>query len=280
MILPSLFIRANRNMSPPLISSTQFHRQERVFLVICGIFFGTLGIINLLGVSRFIDVGFTWHPQKIPFALPLGLLSYPILLLCTNLIAEFFGKERAQFIVWLGLLVNLWILAILWIAGHLPPEIPLQANTHLPEQTHPDYAFYAIRKLALSAIVGSTIAYIITQTLEVHLFQYYKQKTQGKYLWLRYNISAFCSQLIDTFLVVGITFFLSGTTPTVGNEAPLSLGFVILSCYLYKIFIALICLVPFYGLVLGLRHFLENKPIIPACLIKDSPNANTSFNPN
>lgn len=253
-------------------ASLHMPRHERAFLVICGLFFGTLGLINLLGVSRFVDFSFTWQGSKIPLILPLGVLTYPVLLVCTNLIAEFYGKQRANFMVWLGLLVNLWILAVLWGAGYLPPEASVEQATQLPVPTHPDYAFYTIRKLTLGSIVGSTIAYLITQILEIYLFQYWKQKTQGKYLWLRYNISAFCSQFIDTCLVVSLTFFLTGKVPAIEGEITFSVWFVILSCYFFKIVVALICLAPFYLIVIYLRHFLglAKNSYLSIPLIKES----------
>lgn len=235
-------------------------KQERVFLVICSLFFGTLGVINLLGISRFIDLSFFWRQEKIGLVLPLGVLAYPILLICINVIAEIFGKKRANFIIWLGFGVNLWILAILWITGFLPPQVPLNEITHLPTLPHPDYAFFYIRKLTLGSIVASTISFLIAQMLEVHLFQYWKQKTQGKYLWLRYNISTICSQLIDTALVVSITFFLTGVLPVSPEGTTVDVGSVILSCYLFKIIITLFCLVPFYLIIFSLRAFLNTPP--------------------
>ena len=37
--------------------------------------------------------------------------------LCTDFISELYGKKRASFLVWVGLVVNLWLALILWIGG-------------------------------------------------------------------------------------------------------------------------------------------------------------------
>ena len=107
-------------------------RRERVFLLLAGLFLGTLGVINILGISRFIDLSFTIAHLNIPMLIPIGVLPYPLTFLCTDIISEFYGKKRANGVVWVGLLVNLWILLIIWVAGYLPPYVALDPITSLP----------------------------------------------------------------------------------------------------------------------------------------------------
>ena len=59
-------------------------------------------------------------------------------------------------------------------------------------------------------ILGSIIAFIVSQLLDATIFQFVKQKTGNKYLWLRSTGSTVFSQLIDTFIVLGIAFYLPG----------------------------------------------------------------------
>jgi len=49
-----------------------------------------------------------------------GALPYPITFLCTDLISELWGEQKASQLVWVGLLLNGWIVLILWLGGILP----------------------------------------------------------------------------------------------------------------------------------------------------------------
>ena len=75
-----------------------------------GTILGTLGILNILGISRFVDLSFTLFGIKIPMIVAVGVLPYPITFLCTDLISELYGKNKATQLVWIGLIVNLWII--------------------------------------------------------------------------------------------------------------------------------------------------------------------------
>lgn len=113
-------------------------RREAVFLVLAGLFLGTLTLLNILGISRFIVLGSYGPLSDLPgadwvwqwgtpnflsswtFAVAVGVLPYPLTFLCTDLISEFYGRRRANFLVWVGLLLNLWILVVMYVGGVLP----------------------------------------------------------------------------------------------------------------------------------------------------------------
>ena len=56
----------------PIEASELHARRERVFLVLAGIFLGTLTMLNLLGITRFIDLSFTVFGVDIPMPLAVG----------------------------------------------------------------------------------------------------------------------------------------------------------------------------------------------------------------
>ena len=93
-------------------------RREIVFLVMAGLFLGSLTMLNILGLTKLIE--FTVF--DIPVKIPVGVLPYPITFLCTDFISELFGKRRATLLVWIGLMLNAWVLFILWIGHALPPH--------------------------------------------------------------------------------------------------------------------------------------------------------------
>ena len=93
-------------------------RRERVFLILAGIFICAMTMLNILGITRFIQLG--------PLSLAIGVLPYPLTFLCTDLICEMYGKTRANFMVTIGLGLNFFILAVLWL-GNLLPSVPAEA---------------------------------------------------------------------------------------------------------------------------------------------------------
>ena len=92
-------------------------RREQVFILLAGIFLGSLAMLNILGISRFLYLaswtageGLSWGSTgEITFAVAVGVLPYPITFLCTDLISELYRRKRANFGVWVGVILNLWI---------------------------------------------------------------------------------------------------------------------------------------------------------------------------
>jgi len=106
---------------PQLDEATLHERRQLVFLVLSGLFLGTLAMLNILGVTRFIDLSFELPGTNltIPMPLAVGVLPYPVTFLCTDFISELYGRHRANQVVWMGLALNLWVMFILWTGGAL-----------------------------------------------------------------------------------------------------------------------------------------------------------------
>lgn len=233
------------------MSSRFTRRQECVYMILAGIFLGTLGIINMLGLSRFVDLSFNLGNWTVPMMIPLGVLPYPITFLCTDIISEFYGKARANTLVWIGLGVNLWIFFIVWLGGVLPPHVDV-----LPLHSHPEYTFFTMRTLTMGAIIGSMIAYLIAQLLDVHIFHFCKELTKGKHLWLRNNISTLISQFVDTLIVISVTYYFSREILHLNAQSPFDNLFkIILSAYSFKVIVALLDTIPFYLAVSFLKSY-------------------------
>ena len=100
-------------------------RRQRVFLVLSGMFLGTLALLNVLGISRFVDLSFTVFGVQIPMMVAIGVLPYPVTFMCTDLISELYGEKKARDMVYVGLLLNLWVIFLLWLGGVLPGPEPI-----------------------------------------------------------------------------------------------------------------------------------------------------------
>ena len=210
-------------------------RRDGVFLVLAGLFLGTLGMLNILGLTRFLQLGSIggW-----PIVVAVGALPYPITFLCTDLISELWGEQKANQVVWVGLLLNGWVLLILWLGGVLPAM-----------DGSDDSTFRTIQQLSFGAIGASMVAYLTAQFVDVRLFHFWKRLTKGKALWLRNNGSTLVSQLVDTTEVVLISHYGAHVLPQL-------LSFIA-SGYLFKVLAALTDTLPFIWLTGWLREWLE-----------------------
>ena len=90
-------------------------RRQRLFLLLSGLFLGTLAMLNILGLTRFLDLSFNVFGLQIPMVVAVGVLPYPITFMCTDLISELYGEKKARDLVWIGLILNVWVLFIIWL---------------------------------------------------------------------------------------------------------------------------------------------------------------------
>ncbi len=287
------------NTLHPIEASELHARRERVFLLIAGLFLGTLAMLNILGTSRFIVLASygpngegTWiwnfgqwaSAGGYSFALAVGVLPYPLTFLCTDIISEFYGRRRANWVVFVGLILNIWVMFILWLGGVLPQQPKFDPQTGLPyvhaldpaslpdasvttmervkELDNNGYFFYRIRGLAFAAVVGSMLAYLAAQLCDVWLYHYWKNLTRGKHLWLRNNGSTLVSQMVDTIAVILITHYLANGLPSrpEGQSEFTWLMTFILTGYAVKAVAALLDTIPFYWTVSFLKGYLQFDP--------------------
>ena len=235
-------------------------RREVVFVILAGIFLGTLAIFNVLGISRQLDLSFNIGTLRIPFVVFVGVLPYPITFLCTDFISELYGKKRANMVVWVGLLLNFWVLFILWLGGALPPH-PELGPDGLPALDDPNRTFFHIRRLTSMATMASMIAYLTAQFVDVQIFHMLKKLTKGKALWLRNNGSTLISQMVDSVAVILITYFYAGAIYIhPGETVTHGIVILILSNYFYKMVSALLDTGPFYIGVKYLSRYLHLDP--------------------
>lgn len=261
------------------VSPELHERRERVFLILAGLFLGTLAMLNILGISRFLVLaswtsgqGFSWGTVgETTFAVAVGVLPYPLTFLCTDFISEFYGRRRANFVVFVGLLLNLWVIAVLWLGAQLPGFVPLEATGYPPLPTWDEgkgayidgggWTFFHVRNLAFGAVTASMIAYLAAQFVDVYVFHFWKRLTKGKHLWLRNNGSTLVSQFVDTFAVIAITHYYAHALPVSPDSAiwP-QLWVFIATGYAFKVAAALLDTIPFYVGTRYLSRYLQIDP--------------------
>lgn len=249
-----------------------YRRREGVFLVFAGLFLGTLAMLNILGITRFIKLfeitdsaGDPVMVAGVPlvFAVAVGVLPYPMTFLCTDFISELYGRRRANLVVWVGLLLNAWVVFILWFGGWLPGFETLDPATGRPVMDAAGRmpVFHEVRALAFGAVTASMAAYLVAQLVDVHVFHFWKRLTKGRHLWLRNNGSTLVSQLVDTTAVILVTHFLAKALP-VNEDLAIwpQLWLFIATGYAFKLAAALLDTVPF---VLGTRFLVRYLRLAP-----------------
>ncbi|MEH6585581.1 MAG: queuosine precursor transporter [Halioglobus sp.] len=250
-------------------------RRERVFLVLAGTFLCAMTLLNVIGITRFVQLG--------PMALAVGVLPYPLTFLCTDLICELYGKARANFLVTVGLGLNFLILGVLLLGNSLP-SVPVESmppwqilqlaapvalpNGEIVEQSVGLYQL--IYATTSGAVFASMLAYIAAQYCDVQLFHFWKRVTKGKYLWVRNNFSTLMSQMVDSIMVITVTF----GAAFLRDEMTLNTLLILVgSNYLFKASIALLDTGPFYLGVHYLRKYLQLAPGETAAPIGDNEGA-------
>ncbi len=233
-------------------------KRERVFVILSAVFFASMTLLNVIGLTRFVQLG--------PLALAVGILPYPLTFLVTDIISEIYGRSRANFVVWVGLGLNFFVISVLFLGQWLDPVSPqsqppwqvlyLAKPVSLPNgvtvQESVDL-FYILYSCTAGSVVASMFAYVAAQFFDIRIFHFLKKKTKGKALWLRNNGSTLISQGIDSFTVIFITF--SGKL--LDGEMGMGPFFVLFgSNYLFKMTVALLDTLPFYFLVYRLRRYL------------------------
>ncbi|MHC5111537.1 MAG: queuosine precursor transporter [Planctomycetota bacterium] len=262
----------NARLDPVHLASPLHERRERVFIALAGTFLGAMTMLNVLGITRFIHIG--------PLALAVGVLPYPITFLCTDFISEFYGRRRANFVVTIGLGLNLFVLTFLWLGHQLPgiteaarpPWQPIGSWNAPPWQTlqlaeeislfgsgpvDRIDLFEIVYRCTSASVFASMFAYVAAQFCDVYLFHFWKKLTKGKHLWLRNNGSTMISQLVDATAVIFIVFWTDFSTGKKTIGAMLAL---VGSNYLFKVCVAAVDTIPFYLGSAWLSKYLRIDP--------------------
>jgi hypothetical protein len=127
----------------------------------------------------------------------LGNIMYGSIFLATDLINEKYGRKKAQKAVLIGFMMMISFTLITQVALMFTPNGEDFAND----------ALLTVFSLLPRLTLGSMIAYLISQTLDVALFARIKGKfNKDSQLWIRNNGSTIVSQAIDTAVFTFIAF--------------------------------------------------------------------------
>jgi len=206
-------------------------RKDIIYVILAGIFITNALVAELIG-GKLIYIG--------DVVMSLGILPWPIVFITTDLINEYFGEKGVKKLSFItaGLIAYTFFLLLIGL------QIPAVKGDGLIT----DEQFSAVFGQSMWIIVGSITAFLVSQLIDVTIFHFVKNRTGKKMIWLRSTGSTVISQFFDSFIVLGIAFWLPGKIDTKMFVASALTGYTV------KLLIA-VGLTPF----IYLGHYLIEK---------------------
>jgi queuosine precursor transporter len=209
-------------------------RKNVLYLVLSGFFVTNAILAELIGVKLILlPIDLPWLGRP---AASIGVIPWPIVLVATDIMNEYFGRDGVKKITFMTLGLIVYCFVIIYAAIQIP------AAGFSPVQ---DDVFSQVFGQSLWIIVGSLTAFLLSQFIDVAVFWFVRERTKGKMLWLRATGSTVVSQMVDSIVVVGVAFWLPGKIKTADFLN------ISLTNYSYKLFIA-IAMTPVIYFVHGL----------------------------
>lgn len=233
-----------------MVKAIIHHKPTRLFLILGGFFIANALIAELMGVKLFsLEETLGIQQLRLPilgnefsFNLTAGVLLWPVVFIMTDIINEYYGMKGVRFLSFLT--VGLISYAFIMFQGaiHLTPAGFWISNYEGQGVPHADKAYRAIFGQSSWIIVGSLVAFLVGQVLDVFIFHKIKKATGENRIWLRATGSTLVSQFVDSFIVLFIAFYI-GPRLSGGQAQPWGFDLVMTICignYIYKFLMALL----------------------------------------
>lgn len=254
-------------------------RGTRLFLLLSGIFITSALLAEVIGVKIFSledtagikRANINLFGSPFSFHLTAGVLLWPVVFIMTDIINEYYGSKGVKFLSYLTIGLIGYAFLIFNGAIHLSPSEYFTIGNGIDK---PDNAFRGIFGQGIWIIIGSIVAFLVGQILDVLIFHRIKKITGEKRIWLRATGSTLVSQLIDSFVVLFIAFYIGKRIQT-GQGDAWSLHQVLVTGtgnYIYKFVIAILLTPVIYGVHAWIERYLGHDK---AKEMKDAAMANS-----
>jgi uncharacterized integral membrane protein (TIGR00697 family) len=169
-------------------ASESMDASSRLFVYLCAVFVSCLLLGDIIGGKTI----------PTPFGpISVGILPFPVTFLLTDVVNDFYGRKGARFLTFLGF----WMAALAWLVLQVSTWLPVDPSTYFTQ-----VEFAKIFGGSAQLFVASMLAYLVSQLLDIQVFQYWKALTASRHLWLRATGSTVVSQLIDT-VTINVVFW-------------------------------------------------------------------------
>tara|TARA_B100000686_G_scaffold122060_1_gene129288 strand:+ start:909 stop:1622 length:714 start_codon:yes stop_codon:yes gene_type:complete len=214
-----------------------------IALFITGLLTAQLTAVKILELSP-LNLG-------ISVMVPAGVLAYAITFFASDCYAELYGKKAARTVVSIAFTMNIVMLVLIWISINAPGS---EAGIS-PE------LFATVLGPSANVVIASLTAYLISQNLDILIFDTIREKTNGNKLWLRNIGSTTVSQLVDTILFITLTFSILPSIVGIGIGLPL---FVIVQLILGQYIVKLLIALADTPLIYAFFSYLKKENLIPS----------------
>ena len=251
----------------------------RLFIVLGAFFLCNALVAEFMGVQIFsLDdtLGtkpFVFHffGQEITgFSLTCGVLLWPFVFIMTDIINEYFGIKGVRFLSIVAAVMIAYSFVMLNLGMNVAPAGWWIHSSSYGDKLNFQEAYLAVFGQGNNIIIGSILAFIIGQLLDVYVFHAIKKRTGDKYIWLRSTGSTLFSQFIDSFVVLFYAFYFAKIGKLGQWSVPLVLAVGTVN-YIYKFLMALL-LTP----LIYLAHAMIDKYLGPTLAkeLKDKAHQN------
>lgn len=147
-----------------------------------------------------------------PISLTCGFIVFPISYILNDVIAEVWGFRKVRLIIWMGFLMNFFIIALGGIACALPPIEPGS-----------DEAFKQVFSFAPQVAVASFLAFIVGSFINAWVMSKMKMADRNKghfnyYFSMRAILSTLAGEGADSIIFFPLAFYLF---PLIINGEPM-----------------------------------------------------------
>ena len=215
------------NYKPAMPAYSFTNRKTNLYLFLSAVFLTNALIAEIIGVKIFSGEtllgiqpaqihllgDFVPGAAALDFNLTAGAVIWPFVFITSDIINEYYGKAGVQRISFLTAGFVAYSFVIIYAVTTLPPAqfwLDVNAKDAAGNAININNAFSLIFRQGLGIIIGSLTAFLIGQILDASVFQYLRKITGSRKIWLRATGSTLVSQLIDSFVVLGIAFYIFG----------------------------------------------------------------------
>ena len=134
------------------------------------------------------------------FVVSAAIVCFPIGYIISDILTEVYGFRVARGVIWLGFVCNLLMVFLFWVGDMIPGAAFWENQAE----------YETILGATGWIMLGSFVAYIVGEFSNAVVMVLLKNRTQGRYLWLRTISSTVVGQGIDSILFFTIAFGVSG----------------------------------------------------------------------
>jgi len=198
-----------------MINSIIKDRPTKLFIGIACFFCCNALIAEAIGTKLFSlekifgadPVDFTLFGQSgLSFTLTCGVLLWPLEFVITDIVNEYYGPKAVRRISFTAVILIAYAFLMYFLAIRIPPSDVWLGSSSKQGVANIQTSFSAIFGQNNRIIIGSIVAFLVSQIVDVTVFHKIKKMTGDKHLWLRATGSTLVSQIVDSYIVLFIAF--------------------------------------------------------------------------